>query len=264
LLQLDPPEDIERRCRVVVDQLLARYEWGLLRSDELVRRALLRARAGLADHLPAAIVGAYCVALHAACSGAEGAARQNRAYAELAHYLYSLTCQRYGDLSLQAREDAVQSALERIFTAFDNCREPVAFLAFAAQHLLDAVRAVRRRERRVADSLEREWDEDADEAPITAPDEQPQPLEQVIAGERREAIEHLLREFLRDHPRAAQQVAVLRMTWIDDLDDEVVGQQLGISLNSVYVARSRIIKTIQSEPKWQARAGELGILSDEV
>jgi RNA polymerase sigma factor (sigma-70 family) len=264
LFDLDPPEDVERRCRVVVDQLLGRYEWGLLRPDELVRRAMLRARAGLADGISSAIIGAYCVVLHQACSGVEGAARQNQAYAELGRYLYSIACQRYGDLSFQAREDAVQSTLEHILAVFHNCREPAAFLAFATFILRDAARAARRRERRPTESLDEHWPENADEMPIAVLDDQSQPLEHVLAGERRGAIEQLLQEFLDDHPRASQQVAILRMSWIDDVDDEVVGQKLGISLNSIYVARSRIIKTIQSEPKWQARADELGILPGDV
>jgi len=67
-----------------------------------------------------------------------------------------------------------------------------------------------------------------------------------------------------DHPRASQQILILRMTWLDDLDDPAISQRLGISLGSIYTARSRIIKTMQSEPKWQAHARALGLLFDEV
>ena len=74
----------------------------------------------------------------------------------------------------------------------------------------------------------------------------------------------MLAEIAADHPRASQQIAILRMTWLDDLDDPAIGQRLGVSLSSVYAARSRLIKTIQSEPKWQSRARQLGLLSDEV
>jgi len=74
----------------------------------------------------------------------------------------------------------------------------------------------------------------------------------------------LLAEIAADHPRALQQIAILRMTWLDDLDDPAISRRLGVSLSSVYAARSRLIKTIQSEPKWQARARQLGLLSDEV
>jgi RNA polymerase sigma factor (sigma-70 family) len=264
LSQYDLSEQLDRQCGAVVDQLLARYQWRLLERDELVRRALGHVRAGVADRFATAAIGAYCAALHAACSGAEGPPRQNQAYGELARYLYSLICTRFADLPPEVREDVTQSALERIFRSFGRCREPVAFLAFAAQHLLDAVRAARRRARQAGQSLEQALGQSEGAMEDMLHDEGPQPFERIIAGEQRAAIEQLLQEFLRAHPRAAQQVAVLRMAWIDDLDDEAIGRRLGISLSSVYTARSRIRKTMQSEPEWQARAVELGILSDEV
>ncbi len=161
------------------------------------------------------MIGVYCMAMHAACSGTEGSSRQNQAYGELARYLYSLTFTRFADLSPHVREDVTQSALERIFKSFERCREPVAFLAFAGLHLLDAVRPARRHALRPLESLE-------------------------------------------------QAIGVTEDTLVDDLDDPAVSRRLGVSLSSVYAARSRLIKTIQSEPKWQARARELGLLSDEV
>ena len=152
-------EELERQCRAIVDQLVVRYTWRLLERDELVQRALAGVRAGVTEQLVSATIAAYCVALHAACSGAEGPQRQNQAYDELARYLHNLTCMRFGDLRPDMREDVTQSALERIFKSFGRCREPVAFLAFAAQHLLDAVRMARRQENRPIGSLERMFGE---------------------------------------------------------------------------------------------------------
>jgi RNA polymerase sigma factor (sigma-70 family) len=264
LSQHNPSEELERQCRAIVDELVVRYTWRLLERDQLVQRALLGLRAGVADQLVSAIIAAYCVALHAACSGAEGPQRQNQAYEELARYLHNLTCMRFGDLRPDIREDVTQSALERIFKSFSRCREPVAFLAFAAQHLLDAVRMARRQENRLVGSLERMFGETEETQKDILPDLEPEPVEQVIATERRAAVERFLQEFLAAHPRASQQVAVLHLGWLDDLDDAAIGQRLGISLSSVHAARSRIIKTIQSEPQWRTRAGQLGMLLDEL
>jgi RNA polymerase sigma factor (sigma-70 family) len=259
-----PLEELERACHAAADQVIARYGWQLLDRQELARRARELVRAsGVAEPLGAA-VGAYCVALHDACSGAQGISRQQQGYLELSRYLLGLVRRRYGDLADDAREDVAQSALERIFKSFDRCREPVAFLAFAAQHLLDAVRVARRRARRPVDSFERVFgatDEPANE-PAAAPDLEPS--RQVIDRERPAAVDQLLHEVLAAHPRASKQVAVLRLGLIYECDDAEIGRRLGLTAGGVWAARSRIIKTIQSEPRWRARAGELGILPDEV
>ena len=154
LLRHTPADELELQCRVVVDQLVSEHNWQLLDRDELVRRTLDHVRAELADRVESAAIGAYCVALHAACSGAEGRLRQEVGYAELARYLYGMIAVRFADLRPDVREDVAQSALERIFKSFARCREPVAFLAFAAQHLLDAARVARRQEYRPVDSFE--------------------------------------------------------------------------------------------------------------
>lgn len=244
----------------MVDRMAGEHGWTLLDRAELARRAVELIDG---DRIEPAVIGAYCLALHAACSGGEGASRQNHGYAELGRYLYTLSAMRYPDLQPELREEAVQSALERIFKAFDRCRQPVAFLAFAAQHLLDAVRVIRRHEYRPVTSIEQlaRQTQHTDQA---VPDPQPEPLEQIIAADQGATIERLLGEYVAVHPRAAQQVAILRMQWIERLDDTAISQRLGISLNSVYTARSRITKAIQSEPRWEARARELGLLADEV
>jgi len=264
LLQHTLAEELETHCGVVVDQLMSDHDWQLLERDDLVRRTLDLLRANLADRVESAAIGAYCVALHAACSGAEGRLRQNLAYGELARYLYSLIAMRFADLRPDVREDVAQSALERIFKSFDRCREPVAFLAFAAQHLLDAARVARRQEYRPVDSFEQAIGVDEDGPGDALPDTRPQPIDHVLIAEQRTAIERFLNKFVADHPRASQQILILRMTWLDDLDDPAISQRLGISLGSIYTARSRIIKTMQSEPKWQAHARALGLLFDEV
>ena len=258
------PEELESQCSIVVARIIKAHGWQLLEPSELVRRTIEQPLAGTADRLESAVIGAYCVAMHAACSGAEGLARQNQAYGELARYLYSLTFLRFADLRPDVREDVTQSALERIFKSFERCREPVAFLAFAGLHLLDAVRSARRYTFRPVESLEQAIGATGDTLGELLPDSQPEPVERMLIAERRAAIERLLAEIAAAHPRASQQIAILRLTWLDDLDDAAISQRLNLSLSSVYTGRSRMIKTIQSESKWLARARELGILFDEV
>lgn len=267
MLQQDTvPDELKDRCQAAADQVLRDYGWQLITRDELVRRAVGLLCAGHADRPVNAAVGAYCTVLYSACSGDEGLVRQNQAFAELARYLYMLVCVRFADLAPDVREDVTQSALERIFRSLQRCHEPVAFLAFAAQHLLDAARMARRHAYRPVESLDQAArDDERAERPsdeLTSP--QLQPPEQMLLAERRTSIDRLLYEFVADHPRAAQQIAVLRMTWLDDMDDSAISRLLCISLSSVYAARSRAIKTMQSEPKWHARARALGLLSDEL
>jgi hypothetical protein len=126
-------------CRQTVAHLTARYDWQLLDHDEFVRRTQAELHAGTTTDPQCAAIYTYSKALHLACSGAEGPERQRRAYAELFRYLYDSARQRYPDVC----NDAARRAIEYIFTSFEHCRQPGAFLAFALQQLIDAAQAIR-------------------------------------------------------------------------------------------------------------------------
>src|SRR5262245_31105881 len=83
-----------RLCAQAVDGLLARHDWQLLDRAEFVRRAHEHLRGGAASDAQRAATHAYSLALHSACSGAEGRERQNNAYGELFRYLYDIALQR--------------------------------------------------------------------------------------------------------------------------------------------------------------------------
>ncbi|HEU4321688.1 MAG TPA: sigma-70 family RNA polymerase sigma factor [Roseiflexaceae bacterium] len=245
----------ERESAAAVDRLLQRHDWRLVGRDEFVRRTVEHARSGIATDPQRAAVGVYCLALYRACSGEEGPARKELAYTELHRYLFEAARQRYPEIA----DDVTQSALERTVAAFGRCRQPVAFLAFAFQHLLDAARTQRRQERYAPRSL----DPEDDSAPQLA-DEQADLGAHVLDDERRSALKRSAEAFLSEHPRASQQLAALWLKHIDGLDDRSIGDQLGVTVDHVYVLRSRVARKLRTDPRWRSLAVEFGILPDEV
>jgi RNA polymerase sigma factor (sigma-70 family) len=246
-----------RGCQKAVDRLLAARGWRLLGRDEWAQRVFEQLLAGRIGDPPRAAVYIYSLALHGACSGAEGRHRQNLGYDELFRYLYDGARRRYPELA----EEVAQQALERVFTLFTRCHTPSAFLAFAFQQLLDAARVVRREE--LGGRLR---------APAAAgrlelnglPDQrQPDPAARVIADELRARFERLSVEFLHKHPRAKQQLTALRLKYIDGLDEAAISRKLGKSIGSVYTLRARAIEKLRAEPSWRALARDFGILPEE-
>jgi RNA polymerase sigma factor (sigma-70 family) len=250
---------MERICAQAVDGLLIRHRWQLLDRPEFVRRAMDHLRGGVAADPQRAAIHAYSLALYAACSGTEGPERQNSAYAELFRYLYDIAFQRYPD----AYEEVAQRAVGRIYTSFARCRQPGAFLAFASQHLLDTARSLRREQplaRSLSDSV---GAGQAALGELLADKRQADPSDAVIADELRARFAQLADQFLRKHPRAADQFAALRMKFIDGLDDQTIADQLGKSVRNIYVLRARAIEKLRAEPAWRALAIEFDMLRDE-
>jgi RNA polymerase sigma factor (sigma-70 family) len=250
---------MERMCAEAVDGLLARHRWQLLDRAEFARRALDHLRDGGASDAQRAATHTYSLALHAACSGGEGAERQNRAYTELFRYLYDIAFQRYSG----AHEEITQRALVQIYTAFERCRQPGAFLAFAIQQLLDTARSLQREQSPERSLAARGGAGAAELGELLADEQQADPSEPVIADELRARFAQLAAEFLRKHPRASRQFAALRLKFIDGLDDQTIAEQLGDSVPNIYVLRARAIKKLRAEPAWRALAIEFGILTDE-
>lgn len=250
----------EGRCREAVQLLLARHGWRLLEPEELARRAFEHLREGIAADPRRAAIYAYSQALYVACSGAEGGQRQNLAYTELFRYLYDGARRRYPDVC----EDATQQALESTFASFARCRQPGTFLAFAFQRLMDAARTVRRQEDRRSGWIGGPLGDEHGSLVELLPDpEQMDPAEQVLAGERRLRFEQCSGEFLAKHPRAHQQLAALRLKYIEGLDDAEISRRLGKPISSVYVLRARAVEKLRVEPSWRSLAAEFGIVTED-
>jgi len=244
-------------CLAVVDRLAITWGWQLLGRASWAQQAADLVQAGTAADPARAAMFMYSQVLHAACSGAEGRARQDLAYTELFRFLFESARRRYPAIT----EDVTQRACERVFALFARCRTPGAFLAFALQQLMDSARVVRRQSALEGDLR----------APISAAelgdldslaDQQPDMVAHLISAELRARFEHLSIEFLRKHPRAGQQIAALRLKYIDGLDEAAIGQLLGKSVGSVYTLRARAVEKLRAEPEWRALAADFGILPE--
>jgi DNA-directed RNA polymerase specialized sigma24 family protein len=236
---------------MAVDRLAMRHEWRLLGHAEWARRASTLVANGSADDPQKAAMAVYCAELHAACSETADADRRNSAFVELHRYLYSVARWRYSDV----REQAAQDALVQIYQHIQRCRQPIAFLAFALQHLADAARKLRHQNQ--SEILNN--DDSAIELSVGQEDDL---VARVIQAEVQQALAHARAELLRTHPRAGHQIASLWLKHIDGLDDPAIAQQLGVSVDMVYVLRSRGRKLLRSSPRWRTLAQEFGLIDD--
>lgn len=251
---------LERRCTEAVRLLMNRYGWQLLDLDVFAERTVHHINTGFASEPTRAAIYTYTQTLYTACSGTEGEVRQNEAYSELFRYLYDIARRRYPDVY----EEAAQLAIERTFMMFERCQKPGAFLAFAIQRLMDSARALRRQENTAPQSLDAPIGNDGDTLGEMLTDErQPEPVIRVLTAELRVRFEHLVTSFLQKHPRAVQQIAALRLKYLEDLDDVAISQQLGKSVANVYLLRHRAIEKLREEADWRALGLELGLLPEE-
>ena len=256
--QQDERSGLWQDCQQEVARLAAQRRWQLLGAADWAGRAYDGLRAGVASTIRRSALHAYVEALYQACSGAEGAQRQDIGYRELHGYLFDIGLRRYPEIA----EDAAQVAVEQIFARFERCRVPGAFLAFAAQQLLAAARSIRHEQGKHAPARASGRERiDLDAVPDQGMADLDTP---VIAAELHERFEQLAREFLAKHPRAARQFSALRMKYVDGLDDIAIGRALGVSVGGVYVLRARAVEKLREEPAWRALAAEFGIATGEV
>ncbi|MEO7909114.1 MAG: sigma-70 family RNA polymerase sigma factor [Roseiflexaceae bacterium] len=259
MAQMEPERaTLLQACLAVVDRLAIAWGWQLLGRVTWAQQAVDLLQAHTAADPPRAAMFVYSQVLHSACSGTEGRARQNLAYSELFHFLFESARRRYPDIA----EDATQHASERVFALFARCRTPGTFLAFALQQLMDSARVVRRQselETSLPALTAAAEPADLDSLPARQPDMDTQ----MIAAELRTRFEHLSTKFLSKHPRAGQQIAALRLKYIDGLDEATISQLLGKSVGSVYTLRARAVEKLRAEPEWRVLAADFGILPEE-
>src|SRR5947208_1814903 len=91
----DEPALAWEHCRAAADRLIATHGWRLLGREELAAQTRVNLLSGTATEPQRAALHAYSRALYAACSGCEGAARQELGYTELHRYLHASALRRY-------------------------------------------------------------------------------------------------------------------------------------------------------------------------
>jgi DNA-directed RNA polymerase specialized sigma24 family protein len=223
-------------CSAAISQLSQRYDWKLLARDEWSARALQHLSNGSAPSPIAAVLVSYSYALHHACAGQLGAAVQNQGYADLANYLAAAAIQRYPELP----PDIVQRALLRTYEQFAECQSPATLLAFAFQHLRSAARDERAVDAfyfQVSPTFLEQIKDDVD-------------IEyQILHDESTAAIIRLFELLAARHPRAADQLAAVRMKFIDGLDDATIAERLKTTIPNVQVLRARGKKRLLKAPE---------------
>jgi RNA polymerase sigma factor (sigma-70 family) len=242
-------EDLAQQCRAAVESLRTRHQWQLLSLDEFASRTQAMITQQPTGDPRRAAVTVYSAALHVACSGAEGEERREAGFGELWRYLCTVAHRRYPDVG----QDAVQAALLHICATIGRCHTPAAFLAFALQALMNAVRSARRQARHEVGSVD-ELDERAPQLAVSGPELDAQ----LESADCRRAITGFAAEFRRRHPRAVQQFEALWLKYVDGLDDEAISERLGVSVKAVYLLRTRARKRLRSEPAWRSLAEQMG------
>ncbi|HMQ29913.1 MAG TPA: sigma-70 family RNA polymerase sigma factor [Chloroflexaceae bacterium] len=240
-----PDPDLEQRCAEIAARLIARHGWRLIEEAEFARR-IVAAQAELGDaDLQYTAYGVYNSALYLACAGAEGAERREQAYGELFRMLYERAWKSYPDVCA----DATQLALVEVIARFGACHEPRAFIPFAFRYLMGAARTLRRREGR-ATSLEREVGDEGLTLGDTIADSTDIEGE-AVAREQRGALHRFLARYIVSNPRARKQIDAVRLKYLAGLDDERISRELGVSVPSVHVLRSRGLTRLRSAPGWR-------------
>jgi DNA-directed RNA polymerase specialized sigma24 family protein len=246
-----PSAGFSQHCQRIVRQVIARYQWTLVPYEVLVQEVLSCIEAGtIAEPWPATI-SIYCQYLYRACTGAEGAERQERGFIELSRYLYELSFREVQDMPVDLREEAVNETLLRIWQKLANYRKPSAFLSNATFELLNVIRPWWSRQRAAA-SLETIAEQPASASgdDITA---------RVIDHEMQETVKRCFDDILRRHPRARQQLEAVWLKFIVQLDDTTISDYIGKSIATVHVLRSRGLRQLRRDPSWQQIAKDLEI-----
>src|SRR5215207_2036720 len=132
--------DFSKHCRRIVHQVLERHQWTLVPYEALVQEVQSCIEMGTVAEPWAATINIYCQYLYIACTGGEGADRQERGFIELNRYLYELSFREVQDMPVDLRQEAVNETLFRIWQKLDHYRKPSAFLSNATFELLNVIR----------------------------------------------------------------------------------------------------------------------------
>lgn len=229
-------DQLRQSYQQVVQALITRYGWGLLKADELAERIL-----SSVDIKPTPVTleeqarRCYAAVLFEACRQDEDDQRQNLAYTEVHRFLFRAAYSRWQDLPQDTVEDIAQQALVLVYQQIDRCSSPQTFLAFASWKLRQAAKTVFR-----ARSAGVVLEEDVF---INMPDTS-KPADPQQELEQKERIQALLDAIERLPDERSKKVILLKFLGYSDTD---IGEQLGITANHVRVLRNHAKKLLKQD-----------------
>lgn len=253
-----PTDPLHEQSRVVVRRLIERHGWSLIDEADFSARVCERARATDApaeeDAITPLAINLYCKVLYRACCSR--GRRRERAYTELARYLYERAQYKYDDpeMARAITHDAIILISEQL----DNCRKPGAFLAFAMLKLWNAATTYfRRRDRRRdrTEALSEEHPEERSPAYATPPSASPEAM--VVDAATVDAVLVRLEEIFRETPRARNQLRAVFLKFLHGYGDGEIAEGLDTNVSNVYVLRSRGLKRLRKDPVLRRLAQEL-------
>ncbi len=210
-----------------VQQLAGRFDWGLLSEDDWSDQAA-NVCMTTPDMEPfEACLNVYARALYDACRNGQDASRQAQAYTELHHYLFQKACRR---CPANLVEEAAQTALELVFEKIGTCRNPGAFLAFAGNWLLAAIKLESGAHPPGAAPDPGDDDVWADDA--WAADEFADLLADLQMGD---DLKDCIAEIQRRRPRARNQLNAFLWKYFDGFSDQEIAAFLHTTVGHVYV-----------------------------
>ncbi len=241
----------------VVEQLCNRHGWGLLDRAEFSAQLAVRAQSTSppdVESLTKLAVNLYCEILHAAC-GSSGDRRQ-RAYTELAHYLYDHALQKYRDPDLA--HEITHDAIILVHEQLANCHNPGAFLAFALLKVWNAATATFRRRDRHAKRATPLLVDDGEQGGREPVDQQtPAPEALAVTTEQQQRLMMRFDHLIEAAPRAEKQIQAVLLKFLYNYSDEEIGDQLATEVANVHVLRSRGLKRLREDPVLRQLALEM-------
>ncbi len=249
-------ETVRQLVQRVVNELVARRGWELADPNVLVdettkelSRSLSAAGQPLQEatrlnFIKRAVLQKYSRELYNACLE-DGTPRQQQAYEELWRYLYHIAYYAIARHHLLSEEeqilseeeqterasDIVAEALLKIHTHLKDLRDPHDFLAWAQQIVLREAhgryfRSVESRSRELAEE-EEQW-------------EQPTVVHEHY--DHTDMYEQIMNAINQLNSRQRQ---VIVATFLEELSDNEIAQQMGLTKQNVYVLRHRALKRLR-------------------
>jgi RNA polymerase sigma factor (sigma-70 family) len=248
-------------CRQTASKVLQRYNWTLLSKDELTQQLVERVQPGMqtGDGIERAARTLCSVALYHACHHSDPTVH-GKAFTDLSNYLYDFAYRAQG-YDPETAADLTQSSLEEIWQRKADCQAPETFLRFCIYCLLHARTNYQRQQNRnpMDESLSISEREDGGEnlASAKADPNTQMPEEIALCTELYERLAHSFGRVQKSRKRAERQFEVLYQSHVVGLSDQEIAEQLQVTVEQVYVWKSRGRKILCGDAEFVALLSEV-------